>query len=285
MIPARFPQFEASTLKVLDALNVSLDRMSGCTCCPEPLSMQTLNKDMWYSVAARNISIAESKGLDILTVCNGCNETLFEANKDLKADRKLRLRINQNLKEIGKSFEGNVAVKSFLRVLYEDIGLDAVKKHVKVPLNDAKIAVHYGCHIFPELEDFDDAQDPHSLKDLVRALGANAVSYSGEMTCCAAFARPINEDVSLEFTEKKLRDIASVGAECLVVMCPYCFLQFDLGQVMISRKWNKTYNIPVVYCSQLVGLAMGFSPHEMGLHLHMVKVDDFAKKIGASGTY
>jgi heterodisulfide reductase subunit B len=68
-------------------------------------------------------------------------------------------------------------------------------------------------------------------------------------------------------------------------MCPYCFLQFDLGQVMISRKWNKNYNIPIIYCSQLVGLAMGFGLHEMGLHFHMVKVDDFAKKIGASGTY
>lgn len=280
-IPARFPQFEASSLKVLEALGISLERMSGFTCCPEPLSMQMLNKDMWYSVAARNISLAESKGLDILTLCNGCNETLFEANKDLKADERLRRNINRNLKEIGKSFKGKIAVKSILRVLYEDIGADEIGKHVKVSLKGAKIAVHYGCHIFPELEDFDDAKDPRSLKELVSALGAEVVSYPSEMTCCAAFARPINEDVSLEFAEIKLRDLANVGAECLVVMCPYCFLQFDLGQIMISRKWNKNYKIPVVYCSQLIGLAMGFSTREMGLDFHMVKIDDFAKKIGA----
>lgn len=284
MIPARFPQFEASALKVLKVLDIELEKISGWTCCPEPLSMQTLNKEMWYSVAARNISLAESEGLDILTLCNGCNDTLFEANKSLKADETLRRNVNRNLREIGRSFEGKIAVKSVLRVLYEDIGVEEIKRHVKVPLRGAKVAVHYGCHMFPELEEFDDIKHPHSLKDLVHALGAEVVSYPSEMVCCAAFARPINEDLSLEFVKKKLEDLANASAECLVVMCPYCFLQLDLGQVTISRKSSRNYNIPIVYYTQLLGLAMGFSPREMGLHYHMTKIDNFAERIATANS-
>lgn len=284
MIPARFPQFEASALKVLKALDIVLEKISGWTCCPEPLSMQTLNRNMWYSVAARNISLAESEGLDILTICNGCNETLFEANKKLKADETLRRSVNRNLREIGRSFEGKIAVKSVLRILYEDIGEEEIKRHVKIPLRGAKVGVHYGCHIFPELQEFDDIKDPHSLKDLVRALGAEVVSYNSEIVCCAAFARPINEDFSLEFVEKKLEDLTNAGAECLVVMCPYCFLQLDLGQAMISRKSKRNYKIPIVYYTQLLGLAMGFSPREMGFHYHLNKVDNFAERILAANS-
>jgi len=280
MIPARFPQFEASSLKILEALDVKLERIDGWTCCPEPLSMQTLSKEMWYSVAARNICLAEEKGLDILTLCNGCNETLFEVNKELKENEKLRQTVNENLKETGRSFKGTVSVKSILRVLYEDVGLDEISKHVKIPFKGVKVGVHYGCHIFPELRDFDDEQNPTSLKELVRTLGAEVVDYPSEMTCCAAFARPINEEVSLEFVEEKLDDIKAVGADCIVVLCPYCFLQLDLGQVIISRKSKKDYGIPVVYFSQLLGLAMGFSPKEMGLDFHMNKVENLSQKAG-----
>jgi len=279
MIPSRFPQFEASSLKVLAELGIRLERIDGWTCCPEPLSMQTVSKETWYSVAARNISLAEEKGLDILTLCNGCNETLFEVNKELKANEKLRQEVNRNLKEIGRTFKGKISVKSILRVLYEDIGLEAIKKHVKAPLKKSKIALHYGCHIFPELEDFDDLKNPQSFKELVNALGGEVVTYPSEMTCCAAFARPISEDVSLDFVREKLEDMSAAGAECIVVLCPYCFLQLDLGQVILSRKLGRSFGIPVFYLSQLLGLAMGFSPREMGLDFHTVKAHDFARRM------
>jgi heterodisulfide reductase subunit B len=281
MIPSRFPQFEASSLKVLEKLGIELERIQGWTCCPEPLSMQTVSKETWYAVAARNISLAEERHLDILTICNGCNETMFEVNKELKQDDNLRRKINYQLKKIGRTFKGEVSVKSILRVLSEDVGLNEIRNHVKIPLNNVKVAVHYGCHIFPELEDFDDMKKPQSLQKIVGALGAEVVTYSSEMACCAAFARPINEEVSLEFAREKLDDMNAAGADCIVVLCPYCFLQLDLGQMLCSRNFGRNYRMPVFYLSQLMGIAMGFSPNEMGLNFHAIKPENIAQKIRA----
>lgn len=279
MIPSRFPQFEASSLKVLKALGVELERIEGWSCCPEPLSMQTMSKETWYTVAARNISLAEEKGLDILTLCNGCNETLFEVNKELKADNKLKQKVNRNLNEIGRTFRGNISVKSFFRVLYEDVGPEEIKKHVKSPLKNTKVAVHYGCHIIPELEDFDDVKNPQSLKRIINAIGGEVVAYPSEMTCCAAFARSISEHMSLEFVKEKIIDIGAAHAECIVVLCPYCFLQLDLGQILVSRRTAKRSEIPVLYLTQLIGFAMGFNPKEMGVDFHAIKTNGLARKM------
>jgi len=283
MIPSRFPQFEASSIKVLEKLGVELERIQGWTCCPEPLSMQTVSKETWYTVAARNIALAEERHLDILTICNGCNETLYEVNKELKQNDKLRQQINEELIKIGRTFKGEISVKSILRVLYEDIGLKEIKNHVKTPLKNVKVALHYGCHIFPELEDFDDVKNPQSLKKIVKALGAEVVTYPSEMMCCAAFARPISDDVSLEFAREKLDDMNAAGADCIVVLCPYCFLQLDLGQMICSRSHGRNYRMPVLYLSQLLGIAMDFSPNEMGLNFHAIKHESLAQKISTLG--
>lgn len=270
-ISARFPHFESSTLKVLKELGFELKRLKGVTCCPEPVSMHMLNLKAWYTVAARNICLAEEAGLDILTFCNGCNATLFRVNQDLKAAEGLRREVNENLKRVGKKFEGKIAVKSILRVLFEEAGQSVIKVHVKNPLHNIKVAVHYGCHIFDEIKDFDDPKNPKSLKELVRVLGADVVSYPSEMLCCAAFARTIDKELALVVAEEKLNDLVDASADCLVVICPYCFLQYDLSQIILTGQSKKTFEIPILYYPQLLGLAMGFNARDMRLDFHKVK--------------
>lgn len=280
MISSRFPQFESSTTKTLEGFGIKLRPLRGWTCCPEPVSIQMLNLKAWYAIAARNICLAEEEGLDILTLCNGCNMTLFKANEDLKTNDVLRNEVNGYLKEVGKRFEGKIAVKSTLGVLYQDVGSKEIKKHVKNPLHGIKIAVHYGCHIFDELKEYDDGKNPKSLETLVEALGADVVSYQSEKLCCGGYARNINEEVSLRIAEEKLNDLININADCLILAgCPYCFLQFDLGQITIAQKFKKSFQIPVLYYSQLLGLAMGFSVQDMGLQFHRVKADGLVKKL------
>jgi len=271
LISLRFPQFEVATIKVLKKLGVELKQLEDITCCPEPLSMQMLNLKSWYTIAARNICAAERVGNDLLTLCNGCNTTLFRVNKDLKINKELRDVVNKILKEVGKKFEGKIEVKSILRVLYEDIEPDLIRKHVESPLHGIKVAVHYGCHIFDELKEYDDIKNPKSLKHIITALGADVVSYKSETLCCAAFARSIDEDISIKAVDEKLSDLIDAGADCLVVICPYCFLQYDLGQIVMNRKLKKGFRIPVLYLTQLMGLAFGFTPYDMGLEFHKVK--------------
>lgn len=278
LISLRFSQFESSTINVLKKLGIKLKLLENVTCCPEPISMQTLNMLAWYTIAARNICLAEQMGYDIITICNGCNATLFRVNEDLKMNSKLRMKVNKNLHEVGKKFEGRIAVKSILRVLYEDVGLDRIKGKVKNPLANINVAVHYGCHIFDEVQNFDNATNPKSLINLVKVLGAKVVSYPSEMLCCGShIAGYIEEDLSPRLVMEKLSDLASVNADCLTVICPYCFLQYDLGQMILKRKLK--FQIPILYYSQLMGLAMGFTAREMGLDLHKVKTHRLTEKL------
>lgn len=278
----RLPQFESAAIKVLERFKIKLKSLEDVSCCPEPLSMQVLNPKAWYTIAARNICLAEKEGLDLITLCNGCNATLFRVNEDLKTNDELRMKINEYLKKIGKKFEGTITVKSILRVLYEDVGLEEIKGHIKKNAQNAqnvKAAVHYGCHIFDEIKHYDNPKNPVSLKNLVKAVGANVVSYPSEMLCCAAFARYVNEELSLQLVEEKLNDLINVNADCLVVLCPYCFLQYELGQISASRKLNTKFQIPILYYPQLLGLAMGFTARDMGLQFHRVKTDELVEMI------
>lgn len=264
---------------VLRELGTKLHQLNGVTCCPEPFSTQTLNPSAWYALAARNICLAEERELDILTLCNGCNATLHRVNEDLKTDLELRLRVNEHLKSVGRKFKGKIEVQSILRVMYGILGLNELKAHVTRPLEGIQVAVHYGCHIFDELKTYDDVKKPNSLKYVVRALGASVVSYPSEMLCCGAFARPVDQELSQELVEEKLNDLSNAGADCLVVICPYCYAQYDLGQVALRRRLGKNHGIPVLFLSQLVGLALGFEAREMGLCFSKVRTDRLVQAI------
>lgn len=269
-ISVRIPQFESSTIKVLAELRVKIKRLKDLTCCPDPFSMPMLDLKAWYSIAARNICLAEKIGLDMLTLCNGCNATLFEVNNELKKNEKLRNEVNQFLEKVDRRFEGKIAVKSILRVLYEDIGLPQISMHIKRHLSHINVAVYYGCHIFNELKEYDNPKNPRSLKDLVEVLGAKVVSYPSEMHCCGAFAQNIDRNLSLEVIKETLGDITSAGADCLVVLCPYCFYQYEISQLMLGIK----HPVPVLYYPQLLGLSMGFSVQDMGLQFHKIGVSE-----------
>jgi len=279
LISSRLPHLESITLKVLEKLGIKVELLENVTCCPEMVSAKMVNVKAWYTIAARNICLAEEKGLDMLTLCNGCNATLFRVNEDLKRDAKLRLEVNRILKEVGRKFEGKISVKSLLRVLYQDVGQNEIKKYVRKPLHGFKVAVHYGCHIFDEIAHYDDIKKPKSLKDLVTALGADVISYSSEMLCCGGFALPLSEEISLKLAEEKLIDLVNVGADCLVVICPYCFLQYDTAQALLNERYNKNFEIPVLYYSQLLGVAMGLSYRDIGLEFHEIKSTKLAQLI------
>lgn len=273
LISFRFPHFESSAIKVLNRLNMELRQLDDVTCCPEPISMRILNLEAWYSIAARNICLAEQKSLDVLTLCNGCNQTLHRVNEDLKRDERLRMEVNEKLKEIGRRFEGKITVKSMLRVLYQDLGPNKIMNCLRRDLEGIKVAIHYGCHIFDELEAYDDPKNPKSLKVLVKALGADVVSYPSETLCCGAFARDIDKEFSLETAEEKLEELVKFDVDCLVVICPTCFFQYEWSQIELAKKFERSFRVPILYFTQLLGLAMGFGSHDMGLEYHRVKAN------------
>jgi heterodisulfide reductase subunit B len=280
VIPYRLPSYEVSTRKVLDKLNVKLIEMSEYNCCGFP--MDPISYELSLTLAARNLCSAEQQELDILTLCNGCFGTLNKANKTLKEDKQLRDEINKNLKEIGMEFKGKIEVKHLVHVLAEDVGFEKIKGAVKKPLTEFHVAQHSGCHLVRPAKYVthdDDPENPTMLKKLIRLTGAECLDYMDEAECCGNPIIGINEEVPFQMAREKLQNVKAVKAQALITVCPFCHMMYDLNQPRIERAFDEKFGIPVLHYSQLLGLAMGFTPEELMLNQLRVKPIEFLNQI------
>jgi len=279
MMTTKYPHFESAVRRTVAKIGLELVDVDGFTCCPDPIYFQARDKMKWYTIAARNITLAEEKGLDIITTCSGCTATLSEVNIVLKEDEELRKEINRRLARIGKEFKGSINVRHAVTVLRDDFGYDKVKESVVNPLNGLKVAVHYGCHLLKpsHIMRVDDPDRPTILENLLEAIGAEPIHHEKTLLCCgrACFTDNIPDSMVLDI----IASIKKEKADCMGLICPTCFDEFDMGQILKGRKFKKKLDVPVVYYFQLLGLAQGLTPEEVGLTLHKVKVDAILEKL------
>lgn len=269
----RYPGIEKATRILFDKLEIELNDMKGASCCPAPGVFGSFDKKTWASIAARNITIAEDMNSDIMTECNGCFGSLFETNHMLKHDEDMKNEINDVLSEAGREFKGSIDVRHFAEILYNDIGLDKLSELVTKPLN-LNIAVHYGCHFLKPSDEIkiDNPEKPTILDELVEITGAKSVDYKDKMMCCGAGGglRSRDIDVTTSFTKEKLDNMSNAGVDAIVEVCPFCHLQFDVGQTEVNKKYNTDFGIPVFHLAQLLGLAMGLGSDELTLDSHLI---------------
>ncbi len=237
---SRLPGYEKSARKVAERLGVELVDMPGSSCCGTTY-METLDRKTALALAARNIAIAEEMGLDIVTVCNGCTETLTKANKALK----------------------------------EDVGIEKVRAACAKPFKGLKVGAHYGCHLLKPSDEmrFEDPNNPEVLDDLIRATGAESLDYPGKTECCAGPVMGIREKVTWEVGMDKVQTLKRYG-DAMATCCPFCYITYERCQFMTETNPN----LPVVHIPQLLGLAMGMSVDEVGLGTNKVDASGLLAK-------
>jgi len=280
LIPYRLSSYEVSARKVLGELGVKLVEMQDCSCCGFP--MAPVDFDLALSLAARNLCLAESRNLDILTLCNGCFGTLNEANRILRGDKAMRDTINGHLGKVGMEFEGSIAVKHLVHVLAQDIGFEKVRESIKNPLTGLRVAQHTGCHLTrpaKHVDQGDDPENPKLLKDLIALTGAECPDYIDETECCGNTIIGVNEEVPFQIAEEKLEHIRASGSQALITVCPSCHMMYDFNQPRIERAFSVRFGIPVLHYTQLLGLAMGFAPEELELDDLRVKPTELLSQI------
>jgi len=282
IIPNRYPGIEKATKLCLQTLDIDVSDLPEASCCPAPGVFKSFDKATWLALASRNIVLSEKLDRDILTVCNGCYGSLADANLELKKDPELKECTNKCLKEIGMEFKGTVEIRHIVEFLYKEFGPEKLKEHIKTHL-DLKVALHYGCHLIKPSRDrkLGETEAPVFFDELVEATGAKSVDYTDKMMCCGAGGgvRSAHAIESLEMLEHKLFCIQQAGVDCIVNACPFCHLQFDRGQLAVNEKFGKEYSIPVLHYSQLLGLALGFSPSDLGIEQNAVQNIEFLAKI------
>ncbi|RKZ02378.1 MAG: hypothetical protein DRQ10_00080 [Candidatus Hydrothermota bacterium] len=283
-IPVRGLNYEISARKVLSSLGIELVDIPEFTCCGFPL--KSISHEASILMTARNLALAEAKGLPILTLCNACTVTMAEAKHELDHNPELKERINSKLENLfGLRYEGKVQVKHFARILYEDFGLDNLKNFIKRPLHELRVAPHYGCHFVRPKEaygEFDDPEDPKSLDELVRVTGAEPIPHRHKHYCCGGGVLGVREQTAYSMAKKKLDGAKEAGADAIISICPFCSVMFEGNQKKIEKTFNVKYKLPVIYYSQLLGLAMGFTPDELGFSLNRVKPKALLAKLGFS---
>jgi len=279
-IPARQPGHELSSRKALEKLGVELVDLDLATCCaPPPIESVDLKASL--AIAAYNISLSEELDLDLITVCSGCFQSLAKANALLKEDKHLKKDINKLLAKVGKEYHGDREVKHYLQVLLDDVGLATIKKNVAKTLDNIRVASFYGCHVLRPslLLNFDDAERPKILDKLVKATGAKSIDYRNKLKCCGGLLKGYADDLSLEIAKEKIMNISKVKADCIVTVCPFCFVALDMGQLLMRRKFNEDYRIPVLHYPELLCLSLGINAKELAFQTHRTRVDSILNKI------
>lgn len=270
MIPVKYPQMEAAIRRSLPRLGVEVVDLPDFACCPDPIYFKAADKMLWLTLAARNLAVAEEAGLEIFTICSGCTATLSEAVHHL-GDPDLRRQVNARLERVGREYRGEVKIRHLVTILRDEVGLDRVAASVTTPFDGVKVAAHYGCHLLKprEVMRVDDPDDPTVLDDLLDVLGVEVVRHRDRLICCGRSCQDC--ELPKDMLGDLLDSAMDAGAECLGVICPTCFDEFDMGQIQLARERGRERTLPAVYFFQLLALAQGDAPKDVGLDRHRVK--------------
>ena len=264
-----------ATMAVANKLGIELVELEAASCCGAS-HLQDFDDFLSVVLNARNLCYAEKEGLDMVTVCNTCQLNVAGANLRLKSDDKLKSAVNEKLAEVGLNYEGKVDVKHFLYAILEDYGLDNLAEQVVNPLREMNIAPFYGCHNIRPVEIAQDSNGgenpyvPSSLDNLIIALGGNNIDYESKNKCCGFHADLQAPHTAHVLTGRALLDAKDNNADYMVTPCPLCHLNFDTQQKNVAKTMGRDIDLPVLHLPQIIGLALGIDPKELGLNKHVV---------------
>lgn len=269
------PELKISLEAIVKKLDIEMVELKEASCCGAT-HLQDFDDFLALTLNARNLAYAEKLGLDMVTICNTCQLVLSTAAERLNTDAALRAKVNEKLKDAGLEYKGTVRVRHFLYVLRDDIGFENIP--VKKPLKDSNIAPFYGCHnIRPSsLANKANGKDespyvPRSLDDLIVALGGSSVEYEQKNKCCGFHVELQAPNTAFTLSGTALAGAMDKGADMVVTPCPLCHMSMDVQQKNAEKAVNREIGLPVLHLPQMVGLAMGIDPSELGIKHHIIQ--------------
>ena len=274
--------YEMSVRQVFPKFGIELVDLREATCCGDPA--KSINVFAADYLAARALALANLTGLtDLLIPCNRCHFTISEAKHRMKINERLRVKIGELLKEEGLEYDPNIEIWHVIDLLHDGVGLEKIRETVKKPFKGLKLASHTGCQItrYSDLGRVDDAEDPRKLDELINVLGAETVDYSEKLDCCGAALTYSHEDAAVSLAGSKIKALQGLNVDALVVSCPACQMMFDSEQKDAGTAVGAKLDLPVLYYTQLLGLALGIKTEKLGLHLNQSPVDNLLTKIPA----
>lgn len=274
--------YEMSVREVLPKFDAELVDLREALCCGDPV--KSVNDFAANYLAARILALTSLTGAkDLLVPCNRCHFVISEAKGLIENDERIRSKITGLLGEEGLKYDSNIRIWHVIDFLHDHAGLACIKKAIVKPLKDLRLASHVGCQIlrYTDLGRVDDAENPRKLDELIDVLGAKSVDYAEKLDCCGAALTYSHVDSALSLAGSKLKALQGLGVDGLVVSCPDCGMMFDSRQKDAATTVAARLNLPVLYYTQLLGLALNIERDKLGLHLNQSPVDQLLARIPA----
>ncbi len=278
-IPNRFNNYESSMRAVAEALDIKLLDFDGASCCGTVV-LKSIDETSWLSLSGRNIALAESRGHDIVTPCNGCYGSLKDVDHILHSHDEERKVVNEVLSSVGLEYKGEIKIRHFVEVLYDL--RDKIKEKIVRPLTGLRIAFHPGCHLLrpSSVTGFDDPELPRKVDELLELTGATSVPWTLKLRCCGSPLLIASEEVATKILQEKMMSAKEAQANCVVTNCPACHTQFDVQALGLESPEGESLELPALFVTQILGLAMGLDPEALGLEMNRVSLDPISDILG-----
>ena len=247
--------YDASTRVVCRLFDIELIELEDWNCCGATAYM-SIKEILSFAMSARNLALAEELGYDIVAPCSACYTNLKKTNTYLKEFPDLKEKIDQALDAGGLKYNGTIKVKHLIEVFIKDIGFDKIKEKIKKPLEGLKVAAYYGCQVVRPSCDFDDCEDPKSFDDLIRAMGAEPVKFQMKAKCCGGTIMWTKPEIGVRLSKNIILNAQINGADIIATCCPLCQVNLEYYQEKMNKQFNLNLNMPIVFFTQLLGVAM-----------------------------
>jgi heterodisulfide reductase subunit B len=256
---------------------MGLREIEDWNCCGATMYM-SVDKIVGYAVSARNLALAQHMGLEICAPCSSCYTILRKTNRHISWNVHSREIINAALKAANLEYTNPVEVRHPLDILVNDVGIEKIQEACQFQFQGLRVAPYYGCQIVRPVYHFDDLDEPMTMDHLFSAIGLNVVDYADKVRCCGGMLMTTYEEVALSLNNHLLKEAEINGAEVIATVCPLCQMNLEAYQEQINHRYNLKHRMPIVYFSQLLGLALGISPAKLGLDILMIPVQDYKLK-------
>jgi heterodisulfide reductase subunit B len=257
--------YQESVVAVSKTLGIELVELEDWNCCGATAYM-SINEALSFSLSARNLCQAKKIGDTLVTACSACYTNLRKTETYLAEFPEMKSKVNTALAEANLNYEGGIVTKHFLQTVVEDVGLDRIKSLVRNPLSALRVAPYYGCQIARPYGIEDDADNPTMMDKLLIAIGATPTYYPMKTVCCGGSLMGIRKDVALRLCRNILMCAQQYDAQCIAVTCPLCQMNLDAFQSAVNKTYGTSFNLPIVYFTQLMGVAFGLDSKGLGLN-------------------
>jgi heterodisulfide reductase subunit B2 len=255
--------YHLSAIETTKKLGITLKELEDWNCCGATAYFH-VDELLAYTLSARNLAMAEKAGTEVVAPCSACYKNMYFTNVHLKEDPDLAEHINEALQEDDLTWSGKMVVKHLIDVFSIDVGAEQIKSKVTLPLSGLRVATYYGCQILRPKKDHEDVEQPHYFEELMSAIGATPVDFPLKLTCCGGSLLISSRPAAYSMIHNLLYDAHRAQADVIVTACPLCQVNLECYQQQVNQEYGTDFSIPVIYFTQLIGLAMGIPPKKLG---------------------